>query len=300
MERDELRCLVDHITVANNLADQAELLARIRTVRGPTILSFINANTMNLARDNNALLYDLLGSSLLLRDGIGMSILLLLIGKSPGLNSNGTDFIPRVALQFKGRSVALLGTEDVYVRRAAEYTQRFGCRVVVAENGFHEPESYSGKVKKARPELIVLGMGSPKQECVARIIARSADYPVVIVNGGAILDRWAGRFRRAPPIVRQLRAEWLFRLMLEPRRLWRRYLIGNGRFLAWAVGLAIDEVRHANATTDQGATRRAAHTVSESWSDKQTRPVVLDLRVASNSDGLPSQESSGVGSTSPR
>jgi exopolysaccharide biosynthesis WecB/TagA/CpsF family protein len=77
-----------------------------------------------------------------------------------------------------------------------------------------------------------LAMGNPKQELVARIIASSVRSPVVIVNGGAVADFLAGRFERAPLWVRRARLEWVFRLLQEPRRLWRRYLLGGVSF-AW-------------------------------------------------------------------
>jgi exopolysaccharide biosynthesis WecB/TagA/CpsF family protein len=291
METAELGRLIDHITVAENMIDEARLIAGLTGACGATVLAFVNANTMNIARDNNVLLQDLLDSSLLLRDGIGMSILLRLLGKSPGLNSNGTDFIPKVARQFEGKPIALLGTQDVYVRKAAEYTRRLGCNVVVAENGFHEPESYLEKIEQTRPELVVLGMSSPKQERVARVIARNADYPVVIVNGGAILDRWGGRFRRAPLIVRHLRLEWMFRLALEPRRLWRRYLIGNLRFLTWAVGLAIAGARRAMAATDHAI----PHTTIGAGGGVSGKRDRSDPHVTSNSDGLQIRASRSVG-----
>ncbi len=84
------------------------------------------------------------------------------------------------------------------------------------------------------PELIILAMGNPKQETVASMIASSVTTPMVIVNGGAIADVLAKRFERAPQWVRRAHCEWLFRLLQEPRRLWRRYLLGGISF-AWRV-----------------------------------------------------------------
>ncbi len=246
-EVGEFSRLIDHITVATTFGEEARLLDELKAASFPTVVSFINAHTMNIAREDRVLFEDLLDSSMLLRDGIGMSILLRLVGKSPGLNSNGTDLIPKIASGFKGRPVALLGTEDAYALGAADYARRAGCEVVLVENGFQQPEVYVEEVQETRPELVVLGMGTPKQERVAQIIARNVDYPVVIVNGGAILDRWAGRFRRAPVLIRRLGAEWLYRLALEPRRLWRRYLIGNWRFLSWSMGLVLAGERAAAA-----------------------------------------------------
>jgi len=271
----ELGALVDHITVANTPTDEADLVDELTAIDFPVVLSFINAHTMNIARDDRALLQDLLDSSLLLRDGVGMSILMRMIGKSPGLNSNGTDLIPKIASEFKGRSVALLGTEDVYVARAAEYATRVGCDVVLVENGFQHPQLYVEKIWETRPDLVVLGMGTPKQERVAQMIARRVEHPVVIVNGGAILDRWAGRFRRAPALVRRLRAEWLYRLAREPRRLWRRYLLGNWRFMAWALSLALARSRGMLAIAPAPGQWSPIHKRESAEASAEVRPMGL-------------------------
>jgi exopolysaccharide biosynthesis WecB/TagA/CpsF family protein len=74
-------------------------------------------------------------------------------------------------------------------------------------------------------------MGMPKQELLSATIARELPGPMLIVNGGAILDFLAHRVPRAPRVMRNLGLEWLFRLLIEPTRLWRRYLIGNLVFL---------------------------------------------------------------------
>jgi exopolysaccharide biosynthesis WecB/TagA/CpsF family protein len=271
----ELGVLVDHITVANTPTDEADLVDELTTIDFPVVLSFINAHTMNIAREDHALLQDLLDSSLLLRDGVGMSILMRMIGKSPGINSNGTDLIPKIASEFRGRSVALLGTEDVYVSKAAEYAKSVGCDVVLVENGFQHPQLYVDKIRETRPDLVVLGMGTPKQERVAQMIAHRVEHPVVIVNGGAILDRWAGRFRRAPALVRRLRAEWLYRLAREPRRLWRRYLIGNWRFMAWALSLALARSRGILAIPPAPAQWSPIHKRDDVEASAEVHPIAL-------------------------
>jgi len=79
--------------------------------------------------------------------------------------------------------------------------------------------------------FILLAMGMPRQEEVAVELKRALDHRVLIINGGAIVDFLAGRFARAPTLVQRLGFEWAFRLAQEPRRLFRRYLVTNSRFL---------------------------------------------------------------------
>ena len=216
-------------------AEATHVLERLETVDCPTVLSFVNAQSINVARCNPQLLSSLLASSVLLRDGVGVSILLRLFGIAPGWNTNGTDFIPKLLERFKGRRVALIGTTEPYTSRAAAHAASCGCKVSLISSGFCSPEFYVRAVRTARPELVILGMGTPKQEEVAELLAHKADCPMLVVNGGAILDRWAGRWRRAPVILRRVGAEWAFRLAQEPRRLSHRYLVGNLSFVGWAL-----------------------------------------------------------------
>jgi N-acetylglucosaminyldiphosphoundecaprenol N-acetyl-beta-D-mannosaminyltransferase len=76
----------------------------------------------------------------------------------------------------------------------------------------------------------VLGMGMPKQEAIAARLAASG-VPCLVVCGGAILDFLGGKVTRAPNWVRRLGCEWMFRLIGEPQRLFRRYVVGNPMFL---------------------------------------------------------------------
>lgn len=78
--------------------------------------------------------------------------------------------------------------------------------------------------------ILFVGLGCPKQE--RWIAAHRGQLDAVLIGVGAAFDFLAGNKRRAPDRVQALGLEWLFRLATEPRRLWRRYLIHNPRFLA--------------------------------------------------------------------
>ena len=69
-------------------------------------------------------------------------------------------------------------------------------------------------------------MGMPKQEQLAYEIQKNIQGSGIIICGGAIIDFKAGKVKRAPKIFRTLSLEWLYRLMNEPRRLFKRYVIG--------------------------------------------------------------------------
>jgi len=93
-------------------------------------------------------------------------------------------------------------------------------------------------VRAARPDLLFLALGAPKQEIWGRRI-RDAVAPAVILGVGATLDFVAGEAKRAPRWMSDVGFEWLYRLAQEPRRLWHRYLVRDPKFLAIVVRQAM-------------------------------------------------------------
>ena len=91
----------------------------------------------------------------------------------------------------------------------------------------------AGRIREAHTQLLWLGLGTPKQDLVAAQL-RELGTAQIILCVGAAFDLLAGTKRRAPEWMQRAGLEWLYRLALEPRRLARRYLLGNPRFM-WAV-----------------------------------------------------------------
>jgi N-acetylglucosaminyldiphosphoundecaprenol N-acetyl-beta-D-mannosaminyltransferase len=85
-------------------------------------------------------------------------------------------------------------------------------------------------LREARPDLVLVALGAPKQELFSHAIAARV-RPAVLVGIGATLDFIAGKVRRAPPWMSANGLEWLYRLAQEPRRMWRRYLVEDPKFL---------------------------------------------------------------------
>lgn len=232
--------LVKGIVRVHSVCGQDQLIESLSRPGEPTVLAFVNAHAMNSAAVSQEFFSALMSADLLLRDGAGMAILMRLLNQAPGLNLNGTDLIPKLLSRYAGRTIALFGTQDPYLARAqaavvSQIAPRSPC---VVAHGFLDTAHYVRLAAAHRPSVIVLGMGMPRQEEVAAVLRAALGFPCLIICGGAIVDFLGGKTSRAPGWMRSAGLEWLYRLALEPRRLFRRYVIGNPLFVSRALSLA--------------------------------------------------------------
>lgn len=231
--------LMNKITRVHNPSEALALLAQLAQPKAPCVLAFANAHALNSAARDPNFFDDLMSADVLLRDGSGMATLFSLQGAAPGLNLNGTDLIPALIQRFKGQPIALFGTQDPYLQRALACVQMRlapGSDLVRA-HGFDTVESYVSLAEAQHSALVVLGMGMPRQEEVALALREQLTQPCLIVCGGAILDFLGGKTPRAPLWMQRSGTEWLYRLACEPRRLFKRYVVGNPVFIWRALQL---------------------------------------------------------------
>jgi N-acetylglucosaminyldiphosphoundecaprenol N-acetyl-beta-D-mannosaminyltransferase len=243
--RSHWRQLARGVLRVDTVEAERQLLDGLAQPTRPTVLAFVNAHAMNSAAASRAFFDALRSADVALRDGSGMAILLKLLKLSPGLNLNGTDLIPAIIRRYADRPIALFGTEERYLARARAV---LGAKLapgspVISAHGFLPTRDYLQLAFTHRPSLIVLGMGMPRQEQVAGELRAALDDPCLIVCGGAIIDFLGGKTPRAPAWLRAIGMEWMYRLALEPRRLFGRYVIGNPLFIARAVLLAAGNAR---------------------------------------------------------
>ncbi|MDB5744871.1 MAG: glycosyl transferase, WecB/TagA/CpsF family [Polaromonas sp.] len=232
--------LVNKIERVQTSTEKQMLIVRLSQPEKPFVLAFANAHAMNSAAISPPFFKAIYSADMILRDGSGMATLMKLLHMSPGLNLNGTDLIPELLKQFNGRRIALFGTQSPHLDRALQVAAKTLApqSSYFSAHGFHEISNYTAMADLHRPELIILGMGMPKQEDVAAALRLALSFPCLIVCGGAIIDFLGGKAPRAPAWIRGMGLEWLFRLAIEPRRLFQRYVIGNPIFLSRAVRLA--------------------------------------------------------------
>lgn len=89
------------------------------------------------------------------------------------------------------------------------------------------------EINRAKPDILFMGLGCPKQE--NWMAAHKDRLTAVMLGVGASFDFYAGNIKESPEWMGKLGLEWLFRLTQEPKRLWRRYLILNPRFMLLAI-----------------------------------------------------------------
>jgi N-acetylglucosaminyldiphosphoundecaprenol N-acetyl-beta-D-mannosaminyltransferase len=233
-----------------------ELQAEIRRLavsgkRG-TVLN-VNANCLNLLYGSPALRTFFEDADVVFCDGAGVMLAARLLGKNIPARITYADWAWRLAAlaEAEGLSLFLLGAEPGVAQRAAlRFKERHpdlaisGVRHGYFDHapGSRENEAVLREVNAARPDILLVGLGMPLQE-IWLMENRYRIEAGVALTGGAVFDYVSGRLRRGPRLLTDNGLEWLARLFVEPRRLWRRYLLGNPLFLLRVLAERLGKVR---------------------------------------------------------
>lgn len=172
-------------------------------------------------------------------DGMPLVWGLKLLGIPSATRVYGPDLTPVVCEHAAREGVPVGfygGTPEVLDRMIANLTARYpGLQVVYRHSPPFRPltaEEEAREIEEIRASgarILFVGLGCPKQE--QWMAARRGRIDAVMLGVGAAFDFLAGAKRQAPDLIQSLGLEWLFRLATEPRRLWRRYLYNNPRFV---------------------------------------------------------------------
>jgi N-acetylglucosaminyldiphosphoundecaprenol N-acetyl-beta-D-mannosaminyltransferase len=191
------------------------------------------------AEDDEAFREAYAAASLSLADGQPLIWASRLLGAPLPAKISGSDLVlplMELAARRRWRVYLLGGKPGVAAAVATRLEREVGVQIagvdcpVISLDGDPEDNAVTERLRDAHPHLVLVALGAPKQELwVHRVRARIR--PAVAIAVGAALDFLAGRIRRAPPWMSRYGLEWLFRLAHEPRRLARRYLLKDPRFL---------------------------------------------------------------------
>ena len=220
--------------------DALRLVEEIGDQPGSSYVVYVNAHTLNLAHRDPEYKAVLNRAALVLNDGAGVAMAGRMKKAPFPENLNGSDFNPQI-LKIAARrrwTVYFLGArEGVAERAAAALRQRIPDLTMAGVHDGYFPEMSSNaiaeRIKASGADLLMVALGNPRQELwLADHLAQTGVS--LGVGVGAFFDFAAGEVPRAPAWMNRMGIEWVYRLSREPRRLFKRYVVGNPAFLARA------------------------------------------------------------------
>ncbi len=239
MERAYPTIEVLGLPVANlDAAAALELIDRIYNEQPGSLIAYANAHTINVAYADPAYREVLLRAGVVLNDGSGIALAARISGDRFSANLNGSDFNPRILelAAERGWPVYFLGGRPgVAATAAARLKARYpNLQVAGSRHGYWRLEETVQVIEAIRDSgatVVMAALGNPLQEKWLDKHLGSTGARIG-VGVGAFLDFVAGEVPRAPAWMNRWGIEWVFRLVQEPGRLWKRYVLGNPLFLA--------------------------------------------------------------------
>ena len=232
---------IDCVGMAGALQRCREALRTRRTL----LIGVVNAAKIVRLRQDSTLRDAILDCDLVLADGQAVVWASKLLRRPLPERVAGIDlFEELLALaDAEHRSVYLLGAKpDVLRRLENRIAQRWpGVVIAGSRHGYFtdgEAADVAGEIHQRAPDMLFLGMASPKKEVFLRRFRSMLEVPILHGVGGSF-DVLAGMTMRAPPAWQRAGMEWAYRLLQEPGRMWRRYLVTNSAFIAMTLREAV-------------------------------------------------------------
>lgn len=229
--------------VPETLREAVDRVADRIAAKAPCHIGVVNAAKLVNMRRDPALREAVLASDVIYADGMSIVLASRLLGTPLPERVAGIDLMLGILERGNeaGYRVYCLGaTEEISRRAATAIAHRFpNVRIVGRRNGYFDDADEPAIVDdivRSRAQVLFVAISSPKKE---QFMARWADRLDLVTHGvGGSFDVLAGLVQRAPRSWQQCGLEWLYRVLQEPRRLWKRYLITNSAF-GWLVFAAV-------------------------------------------------------------
>lgn len=220
-----------------HLEDFVALSEQFIGSRKPHYLAVINVAKLVKMRSDKKLKQSVLAADLIGADGVPLVWASRLLGTPLPGRVNGTDLMYKLLERSseKGYRVFFFGAKEevlqgVLERVRAEYP---GVKIAGSQHGYFRLEEESAiarKIRESSVDVLFIGFSTPKKELWIKNYLQEMQVPVCHGVGGSF-DVLAGVIRRAPLWMQRTGLEWLFRLLQEPGRMWRRYLVTNTLFI---------------------------------------------------------------------
>ncbi len=206
------------------------------------VIMYANAYNITLAQEQS-LYKEVLGhATIVFCDGVGVQWSSRLLGNPLPERMTMPDWIAHVlaTAEREGWRLFFLGGQPGVAEQATVNVKaRYPHLTIASHHGFFNPENNENDavvalINQEQPTLLLVGMGPPRQELWIHANQPHHNAAVTLAVGN-LFDYLAGHQQRGPKWLTTRGGEWLWRLLREPRRLWRRYLLGNPRFLLYVL-----------------------------------------------------------------
>jgi N-acetylglucosaminyldiphosphoundecaprenol N-acetyl-beta-D-mannosaminyltransferase len=150
----------------------------------------------------------------------------------------------------KGYKIFLLGAEaDVLQKVVDGYCSKYGDQLIAGfRNGYFKKDEESElaqQIATSKADMLFVAVTSPKKEIFLNTYKHILNVPFIMGVGGSF-DVVAGKTKRAPIWMQHIGMEWFYRVLQEPKRMWKRYLFGNSEFIYLIAKEKIKQVFHSN------------------------------------------------------
>ena len=235
---------IDKITPQGVLQKLEEFIA----TREPHQLAYLNAHCVNRTFIDEEYRQIILDSDIVYADGMALVWVSHLTNDPLPERVNAGDFLPDLCKLCGQKQYKLyfLGSESGVAEAAADQLKKLfpNLQVVGTQHGYfteQEEQSIITDIINSKPDILLVGFGVPQQEKWLAQNLKKLNVPVAW-GVGALLEYYALKTPRAPRWMRQSGLEWLYRLYLEPRRMWKRYLVGNMVFIMHVLALVLVDI----------------------------------------------------------
>lgn len=230
---------------AKTLNEMVCIIGEEATHKNGRLLFTPNVDHVVRMEDDSSFRKIYLAADWIVADGMPLVWFSRLVGRPLPERVTGADLLPALCQEAakKGLSVYFFGAAPGIAEEASQklFQRNPGLKVAGFaspsygfENNPHLTHQYIDSINQASPDILFVGLGSPKQEFWAYSHRQVLNVGVIAAIGGAF-DFASGRIKRAPSWVQVSGIEWLWRLFQEPGRLWKRYLVRDSRFLMVAL-----------------------------------------------------------------
>jgi N-acetylglucosaminyldiphosphoundecaprenol N-acetyl-beta-D-mannosaminyltransferase len=236
-----LGCALDAVDMDEAVARIDEAIGERRFLRHADL----NGAIVVAMQGDDELRESIVGADLVVADGQSVVWAARLLGRPLPARVAGIDLMHRTIelAERRGYSIYILGARQEVLERAVQRltADHPDLKVAGYRNGYFddsEDPAVAAAIRESGADILFVAISSPRKEYFLGRYGRGLGVPYVMGVGGSI-DVVAGVARRAPVWMQRVGLEWAFRLVQEPRRLFRRYLVTNARFIAFVAREAL-------------------------------------------------------------